>query len=73
MDNGANQNTVYIFVVAIIIALILFGAIRSVIEGFLPDLRHLNNEIGRTTGRERKHYIKKRRKLWLSLLPFFKR
>lgn len=73
MENGANQNVIYVIILVIILALILFGAVSSITEGFLPDLRYLNSEIRRTSGREKEHYIKKRRRLWLSLLPFFKR
>ena len=30
------------------------------------------NEIGRTTGAERRHWIRQKRRLWLSLIPFVK-
>ncbi len=39
---------------------------------FLQELRYLNNEIARTKHNERKYWIKQRRRLWLSLLPFVK-
>ena len=39
---------------------------------FSQRLRYLNNEIGRTYGAERKRWLAKRRKLWLSLIPFVK-
>ena len=37
---------------------------------FRRELRYLNTEIGRTEGRERRHYEKLKRKLYLSLIPF---
>ncbi len=40
------------------------------ISEFQSELRYLNMEINRTRGREREHYRRERRRLWLSLLPF---
>lgn len=37
---------------------------------FQKELRHLTIEIARTEGQEREYWIRKRRRLWLSLLPF---
>ena len=37
---------------------------------FTRELRRLNNEIGRTYGMERKYWVRRKRRLWLSLLPF---
>lgn len=37
---------------------------------FQRELKLLKSEIGRTKGREQKYWIKKRRKLWFSILPF---
>ena len=42
----------------------------SWLKDFEAELRYLTNEVHRTEGREQKHWIRKRRKLWLSLLPF---
>ena len=51
--------------------LIVFGLVNVFIE-FSSELKHINCEIRRTEGHERKHWIRKRRRLWLSLLPFVK-
>ena len=37
---------------------------------FQRELKVLKSEIGRTFGRERKYWIRKRRRLWFSILPF---
>lgn len=37
---------------------------------FSMELRYLNMEIGRTEGEECRYYMRRRRRLWLSLLPF---
>lgn len=50
---------------------ILFG-LAQFVNDFSHELRYLNNEIGRTDGEEREHYIRQRRRLWLSLIPFVK-
>lgn len=57
---------VIIFVLIVLISVVLF------INDFSSELQRLNMEIGRTTGAERQHYIRRRRRLWLSLLPFVK-
>ncbi len=58
-------------VAAFFLILLLFGLV-SFINDFSQELRYLNNEIRRTDGAERKHYIRQRRRLWLSLIPFVK-
>ena len=55
-----------------IVLLILFIRAISFFYDFSQELKYLNTEIRRTHGRERKHYIRKRRRLWLSLIPFVK-
>ena len=51
---------------------IVIGRFAMFINDFSSELRYLNNEIGRTTGSERRYWIRKRRRLWLSLIPFVK-
>ena len=55
------------FTVAILVTLI------SKIHNFSRELRFLNREIQRTEGEECQHWKRERRRLWLSLLPFFPR
>ena len=57
----------------VIIFLILFGLLIKVLlvlKDFSQELRYLNCEIRRSTGEERKSWVRQRRRLWLSLLPF---
>ena len=42
------------------------------LRDFCYELRFLNMEIQRNTGREQEYWIKQRRRLWLSILPFFR-
>lgn len=44
----------------------------SIYVNFSTELQRLNCEINRTYGAERKHWLRKRRRLFLSLIPFVK-
>ncbi|MBQ9973985.1 MAG: hypothetical protein IJP02_03390 [Oscillospiraceae bacterium] len=78
MDNAIfyNSNTQDMTVVYVILGLVaLLGFViwlARFVNDFSRELRILNMEIGRTEGPERRHWIRKRRRLWLSLLPFYK-
>lgn len=39
---------------------------------FSEELRYLNMEIARSEEEERRYYVRERRRLWLSLIPFIK-
>ncbi len=51
--------------------LFLYALISYFIE-FYDELRYLCNEINQTDGAERKYWMRKKRRLWLSLIPFVK-
>ncbi len=40
------------------------------LHDFRFELRNINDEINRNEGEERKYWIARRRRLWLSLIPF---
>ena len=55
------------------IALAAVLVIRFIVRlsNFGDNLKYINLEIGRTTGREKKHWLRRRRRLWWSLfIPF---
>lgn len=65
-------------VVTLLVILILFlgllfliGMILQV-KRFFWELNYINMEIARTTGEEQRQWQKKKRRLWLSLLPFYR-
>lgn len=61
--------------IGIVIVIVLIGAMirfALFIHDFSSELRYLNMEIERSEGAERRHYVRERRRLWLSLLPFVK-
>jgi len=69
MDDGM---LVLIIILGILFLFIIFAVISFHVREFSRELKYLNCEINRTSGRERKYWIRKKRKLWLSLIPFVK-
>ena len=71
--NNINQDVVFLIaaVVLLLLFVILIGLIQFYNE-FVAELQYLNSEIERTDGEERAYWLSRRRRLWLSLLPFVK-
>ena len=71
--NNINQDVVFLIaaVVLLLLFVILIGLIQFYSE-FVAELQYLNSEIERTDGDERAYWLSRRRRLWLSLLPFVK-
>lgn len=59
-----------IFILITIFLIFIFVAIAQFLNDFSGELRYLNNEIARSEGVERKHWKRRRLRLWFSLLPF---
>lgn len=55
--------------VLILGSLLVYSITQSIIK-FTRELHYLNSEIHRTFGAERIYWIRQRRRLWLSLIPF---
>ena len=73
MPETNNSNTELYWLIGIVAAfllMVLLVGLAQFIKDFSRELRYLNNEVRRTTGSERRYYIRQRRKLWLSLIPF---
>ena len=69
---GSGEGNVLGILIAVIVLIGLVIWLARFVETFSKELRYLNMEIGRTEGRERMHYLRRRRRLWLSLIPFVK-
>ena len=70
--NNINQDVVFL-IAAVVVLLLLFAILMGIIykyNEFVAELQYLNSEIERTDGEERAYWISRRRRLWLSLLPF---
>ena len=70
------DDTIVWGLVAVVGIIIIGGIVASIIKrfgSFKRQLSYINMEISRTAGEERKHWKKRRRKLWISWLPFTKK
>ena len=75
MPQANNPDTeLYCFlgIVAMLFLILLLFGLASFINDFSQELKYINCEIRRTDGLERRYWIRKRRRLWLSLIPFIK-
>ena len=74
MDTGFDPVIKALLVIVIIIfaVFLLVGLVIKIYE-FSMELNYINMEIRRTTGEAQKCWKRERRRLWLSLLPFFPR
>lgn len=72
---GTNTDIgIYILIGAVIIVVLIpvMIALAGFFNGFSSEWRYLNREINRTEGAERERWKRRKRKLLLSLLPFFR-
>ena len=70
------SETIYdllIAVSAVVMAVLLIFRLALSLAKLISELKYVNSEIRRTRGSERKAWQKKKRRLWLSLIPFYKR
>ena len=64
---------VMIVVLVLVIALPIICYFVKYICDFKDELDFINTEIYRTVGDERRYWQKEKKKLWLSLIPFYRR
>lgn len=64
----------YIFVIvfSMIFGFVIMTSFARWLLDFETELRYLKREIDRAIGKEKKYWIRRRRRLWLSILPFVK-
>lgn len=70
-----NPNSETLLLTAALIAgllILAFVLLESILlfQRFSKDLSRINREIHRSTSGERPYWLRKRRRLWLSLIPF---
>ena len=73
--NFESSDTLFWILTGILIVFIFIVVLVYFIQWldfFTQELKHLNNEIGRTTGREQKHWKKRKKRLLLSIIPFIR-
>ena len=64
--------TVLVVMISFIVTLVLTVIVIK-INDFNRELNYINMEIGRTRGEEQRYWKREKRRLWLSLLPFYRR
>lgn len=64
---------VLLAIVIVFFAVLILVVLSVKINEFRHELDYLNCEIGRTEGAEHEQWKREKRRLWLSLLPFFRR
>ena len=73
---SANSTSVFLYIAIAIIVIFVLGifAYNTVLffNKFSITLKYINTEIGRSEGEMKAYWLRRRRKLWLSLLPFLK-
>ncbi len=62
-------DAIFVIVIVFLGCMFLISFVNWLLR-FQRELKLLRSEIGRTKGREQQYWIRKRRKLWFSLLPF---
>ena len=70
------QTGIYNVLIALFIGVMLFLLILRLVfrlDSLKRDIKYVNMEIRRTRGSERKAWRKEKRRLWLALIPFYKR
>ena len=70
------QTVIYDVLIALFIGIIVFLLILRLVfrlDSLKRDIEYVNMEIRRTRGSERKAWRKEKRRLWLALIPFYKR
>ena len=75
MPQANSSDIMFYWLIGIVAALFLFLLLIgfvSFLNGFSRQLKYINCEIRRTEGLEHRYWIRKRRRLWLSLIPFIK-
>ena len=57
-------------VIAAAVLVLLIVRFAMWLQSFLMELRYLNEEIERTSGEEKEHWIRRKKRLLLSWIPF---
>lgn len=72
MNNLDDELYMLVGIFLILFLFFILIGITCFFKEFSRELKCINCEIYRSTGEERRYWIKQRRRLWLSLIPFVK-
>ena len=65
--------TVLVVLIVLIIAFLLLLRLVMINDTFRHELKYIKMEIRRSAGKERRYWLHEKKKLWLSLIPFYRR
>lgn len=65
--------TVIAIMAAVVLVFLIILKIVLFFNKFYYKLKRINQEIRRTDGTERRHWKREKKRLWLSLIPFYHR
>ena len=68
---GGNLLKIGLVVACVLIGVIAVATLLPWWQDFRRELRYIETEIGRTEGKEQQRWMKRKRRLYLSLIPFF--
>lgn len=68
---GGNLLKIGLVVACIAAGVVAIATLLPWWQDFRRELRYIETEIGRTEGKEQQRWIKRKRRLYLSLIPFF--
>jgi len=71
--NKLDSTTLFLLIIiAIFLGALIFFFVLQYIVGFFQELRFINSEISRNRGDERKYWKNRKKRLFISLIPFVK-
>ena len=74
IDNiGTDIYTALLIIIFFILAFLLIVKLTIIFEDFNRERKYIKSEIRRTHGMEQRYWRREMIKLWLSLIPFYKR
>ena len=59
-------------VIGVLILMLAVARLAVFLQWFTRELRYVEKEIARTTGDEKKHWEKRKKRRWRSLIPFLR-
>lgn len=71
-ESGVSFEPLLIVLIVVLACAFAFIFVE-IFTNFTQELKYINMEIRRSSDRERKYWVRKRRKLLLSLIPFVKK
>ena len=69
---AATERVLGVLLIIVMLIIILLAIATPWIRWFRRELKYINIEISRNTGREQQRWLRRRRRLFLSAIPFVK-